>query len=126
MGTRIYLLKNCNWNWIPGSIYVWNWCDRTKSHSNNVNTTGFRVSFLFDCCQWPSTFWRACNGNYSIAAARNAWVGDLVCLCYGEQELRRAMDGGGSNCIEEGLRNRQWEVSIRGSMKERGSMFFLV
>jgi hypothetical protein len=47
-------------------------------------------------------------------------------LCYGEQELCQAMDGGGSDCIEKGLRNGQWEVSIRGSMKERGGMFFLV
>jgi hypothetical protein len=36
------------------------------------------------------------------------------------------MDGGGSDYIEKGLRNGQWEVSIRGSMKERGGMFFLV
>jgi hypothetical protein len=33
----------------------------------------------------------------------------LFCLfvCYGGQELRRAMDGGGSNCIEESLWNEQ-------------------
>ncbi len=36
-----------------------------------MNTTSFRVFFLFDCCQWPST----------IVVAMNAWVGDLVCLC---------------------------------------------
>jgi hypothetical protein len=36
------------------------------------------------------------------------------------------MDGGGSNCIEEGLRNGQRKVSIRSSMKEKGSRFFHV
>jgi hypothetical protein len=34
------------------------------------------------------------------------------------------MDGGGSYCIEEVLRNGQRKVSIRGNMKEKGSMFF--
>jgi hypothetical protein len=29
------------------------------------------------------------------------------------------MDGGGSICIEEGLRNGWRKVSIRGSMKEK-------
>jgi hypothetical protein len=33
------------------------------------------------------------------------------------------MDGGGSDW-EEGLWNGQSKVSIRGSMKERGGMFF--
>jgi hypothetical protein len=36
------------------------------------------------------------------------------------------MDGEGSNCIEEGLRNGRRNVSIRGSMKEKGNKFFLV
>jgi hypothetical protein len=36
------------------------------------------------------------------------------------------MDGGGSDCIEKGLRNRRRKVSIRGSMKEKGGRFFLV
>jgi hypothetical protein len=32
-------------------------------------------------------------------------MGRLFCLfvCYGGQELRGAMDGGGGNCIENGL-----------------------
>jgi hypothetical protein len=37
----------------------------------------------------------------SIIAARNAWVDNSICLCYEEQELSRAMDGGGSDSIEE-------------------------
>jgi hypothetical protein len=36
------------------------------------------------------------------------------------------MDGGGSDCIEEGLGNGLMEVRRRGSMKEKGGMFFLV
>jgi len=34
------------------------------------------------------------------------------------------MDGGGSDCIEEGLRNGWRKVSIRGSMKEKGAGSF--
>ncbi len=50
-------------------------------------------------------------------------MGKLLCLfvCYGGQELHRAMDGGGSYCIQEGLRNGRRKVSIRGSMKEKGA-----
>jgi hypothetical protein len=36
------------------------------------------------------------------------------------------MDGGGNNCIEEGLQDGWWEVRIRGSVKERGGKFFLI
>jgi hypothetical protein len=36
------------------------------------------------------------------------------------------MDGGGSNCIEEGLRNGRYEVKIKGSMEEKGGRFFRV
>ncbi len=36
------------------------------------------------------------------------------------------MDGGGRDYIEKGLRNGWQEVGIRGSMKEKGDMFFLV
>ncbi len=36
------------------------------------------------------------------------------------------MDGGGSDCIEEGLQNGRRKVNIRGSMKERGGRFFLL
>ncbi len=35
------------------------------------------------------------------------------------------MDGGGSDCIEEGLRNGWKKVSIRGSMKEKVVSSFL-
>jgi hypothetical protein len=38
-----------------------------------------------------------------IAITRNAWVSNYVCLCYGEKELHRVMDGGRSICIEEGF-----------------------
>jgi hypothetical protein len=44
-------------------------------------------------------------------------------VCYGRQELRRTMDGGGNNCIGEGLRNGRRKVSI---MKEKATQFFLV
>jgi hypothetical protein len=39
--------------------------------------------------------------NYFVTATRNAWVGNLVCLCCGEQEVHQVMDGGGNNCIEK-------------------------
>jgi hypothetical protein len=38
-------------------------------------------------------------------------------VCYGGQELCRAMDGRGSDCIKEGLRNGRRKVSIKGRMK---------
>jgi hypothetical protein len=62
----------------------------------------------------------------SITIARNAWVGYSICLCYGGQELHRAMDGRGSDCIKKGLRNRQRKVSIKGGMKEKegGSFWY--
>ncbi len=41
-------------------------------------------------------------------------------VCYGGQELRRAMDGGRSDYIEEGLWNGRRKVNIR-SMKEKGA-----
>jgi hypothetical protein len=34
------------------------------------------------------------------------------------------MDGGGSNCIEEGLQIGRRKVSIRGNMKEKVGVFF--
>jgi hypothetical protein len=51
-------------------------------------------------------------------------MGRLLCLftCYGGQELRRAMDGGRSNCIEESMWNGQRKVSIRRSMKAKGGV----
>jgi hypothetical protein len=53
-------------------------------------------------------------------------MGRLLCLfvCYGGQKLRCAMDGGGSICIEEGLRNGWSKVSIRCSMKEKSTILF--
>jgi hypothetical protein len=60
-------------------------------------------------------------------------MGGLLCLfvCYEGHELRHTMDGGGSVCIEEGLRNGRRKVSIRSSMKEKAMIlsrmfFFLV
>jgi hypothetical protein len=44
-------------------------------------------------------------------------------VCYEGHELRHAMDGGGSDYIEEGLQNGQMKVSIKGSMKEKGASF---
>jgi hypothetical protein len=45
-------------------------------------------------------------------------------MCYGGHELRCVMDGGGNNCIEEGLQNGQRKVSIRGSMEEKMVVIF--
>jgi hypothetical protein len=45
-------------------------------------------------------------------------------VCYGGQELHRAMDGGGSDCIKEGLRNGRRKVSIKGSMKVKVVVIF--
>jgi len=102
-------------------------CDRTKSHYNNVNAMGFRVSFfclivvngrqLFARLQ-QKLFYYCCK----------ECMGRRLCLfvCYGEQELRWAMDGERSDCIEEGLQNGWWEVRIKGSVKEKGGRFFLV
>jgi hypothetical protein len=54
-------------------------CDQTESHSDNVNTTSFYgFVFLFLVV---INFLHANGGNYSVAIARNAWVGSLVCLC---------------------------------------------
>jgi hypothetical protein len=60
-------------------------------------------------------------------------MGRLFCLfvCYGEQKLCHAMDGGGNVCIEEGLRNGRRMVSVRSNMKEKvvvlsGMQFLLV
>jgi len=55
-------------------------------------------------------------------------MGRQPCLfvCYGKQELRREMDGGGSDCIEERFAKLMVEGKIRSKMKKRGGMFFLV
>ncbi len=55
-------------------------------------------------------------------------MGRQPCLfvCYGKQELRREMDGGGSDCIEKRFAKLTVEGKIRGRMKERGGRFFLV
>ncbi len=53
-------------------------------------------------------------------------MGRLFCLfvCYGGQELHCAMDGGGSDYIKKGLRNRRRKVNIRGRMKEKEGRSF--
>ncbi len=51
-------------------------------------------------------------------------MGRLLCLfvCYGGQESRGAMDGGGGSYIEDGLAEGMAEANIKRSMrkKERG------
>jgi hypothetical protein len=88
---------------------------------------GFRFCFIVFISHHLFAFLRR---EYIHHAARNAWVGYYVCLYYGGQKLRYAMDGGGSVCIEEGWRNGRRKVSIRGSMKEKvvvlSSMRFLL
>jgi hypothetical protein len=53
-------------------------------------------------------------------------MGRLFCLfvCYGGQKLHRTMDGGGSVCIKEGLRNGRRKANIRGNMKEKAIVLF--
>jgi len=55
-------------------------------------------------------------------------MGRRPCLfvCYGKQELRQEMDGGGSDYIEERFAKLTVEGKIRSRMKERGGRFFLV
>jgi hypothetical protein len=87
-------------------------CDQTENHSNNVNTTGFRVPFLF---VWllsiVDNFLYACSGNCSIAVTRNAWVGNLVCLCvmenrnYTKQWMVERVTP-----LKKGLCNSRWKV----------------
>jgi hypothetical protein len=63
----------------------------------------------------------SCSGNLSITVARNAWVGYSVCfcvMCYGVQESRGAMDGGGGSCIEDGLVEGTTEASIKREYEE--------
>ncbi len=56
-------------------------------------------------------FLHACGGNYSVAAARNAWVGNLVCLCVMENrsciELWMVV---GATALKKGLHNWRWKV----------------
>ncbi len=45
-------------------------------------------------------------------------------VCYGVQESRDAMDGGGRSCIEDGLAEGTSGRSIKGKMrKEEGEVF---
>jgi hypothetical protein len=40
-------------------------------------------------------------------------------VCYGVQESRNTMDGGGGSCIEDDLVEGTAEASIRGSMRKK-------
>jgi hypothetical protein len=67
---------------------------------------------------WKKNFYYCCK----------ECMGRRPCLVvwFGEQELCRVMDGGGRDCIEEGLQNGRCKVKIRGNMKEKGGRFFLM
>jgi hypothetical protein len=56
-------------------------CDRTIGHPSSVNTTKFYGFILFLLFLSAVTFFYPCSGNFSIIAARNAWVGYSVYLC---------------------------------------------
>jgi hypothetical protein len=68
-----------------------------------VNTTSFRVFFfiIFNGYQLLN----ACDENSLFLL--QGMLGWQPCLfvCYGGQELRQTMDGGGSDYIEKGLQN---------------------
>jgi hypothetical protein len=71
-----------------------------------VNTTSFRVSYFCLIIVNGRQLLHACGGNsfYFYCKECMGWQSCLF-VCYGRQELRRTMDGGGSDCIEEGLQN---------------------
>jgi len=73
--------------------------DRTIGHPNSVNTTCFKVLFLF---YLAINFLHACGMNMSIAIARNAWIGNFVCLCVMENR----------SCVE------QWMVEGMTALKK--------
>ncbi len=83
-------------------------CDRTIGYFSSVNTTivvGFHFVLLFSLAV---TFLHSYGGNFSITAARNTWVGYSICLCVMEvKSCTTRLDGGGSNYIEESLRNER-------------------
>jgi hypothetical protein len=98
-------------------------CDQTIGHLTSVNTTiFFRVLFCF--IVFISRHLFAFLRQEFLHHYCKECMGRLLCLfvCYGGQELHRAMDGEGSNCIEESLRNGRRKVSIRRSMKEKGGV----
>jgi hypothetical protein len=77
-------------------------CDQTTSDLNSVNTTGFRVSF-FCFIIFISHQLFACLRREYVHRCRKECMGRQLSLfvCYGKQELRRTMDGGRNDCIEE-------------------------
>jgi len=88
---------------------------------------GFCFVLLFSLAV---TFLHSCSGNFSITAARNAWVGYYVCLCYGVQESRDAMDGGGGSYIGwfgerdgRSKHKREYEEERRGPVGVLGCFF---
>jgi len=77
-----------------------------------VNTIVFIVNFL-----------HACNGNYSVVAARNVCVGNLVCLCVMEnRSYTERWVAEGVIALKKGLCNRRVEGKIRRS--KGGSSFW--
>ncbi len=46
-----------------------------------MNTTGFKVLFFVLLFSLAVNFLHARGGNMSIFVARNAWVGNFICLC---------------------------------------------
>jgi hypothetical protein len=101
-----------------GYLQVWGWrcpntpethytevgssCDRTAGHANSVNTTGFLVSF-FCFVVFISHQLFACLRREYVHCCCKECTSRQLCLfvCYGEQELRQTMDGGGSDGIED-------------------------
>jgi len=80
---------------------LWSNCDRTKNHSNSVNTMGFRVSFfcliVVNSCQlFACLCWKLFHSCYKECVGRQP----CLFVCYGKHELHQTMDGGGSDYIE--------------------------
>ncbi len=107
--------------------YTINHCDWTAGHPNNVNTTSFRVSFFVLLFSLAINFLHACDGNMSIDAARNAWVGNFVCLCVMENKscAKRWMVEGATT-FKKGLRNWRWKVRLEGEWRSKVGGSFLV
>ncbi len=64
-------------------------------------------------------FLHANGENYSVAVARNAWVGSLVCLCYGEQICTKLWMVEGVATLNGGLCSRTVEGKIRSKIEEQ-------
>ncbi len=91
-------------------------CDQIAGHPNSVNTIDF-LGFCFCFIVFISRRHFAClRWEYVHPYCKECMCRQLyLFVCYGIQELHRAMDGKGSDCIEKGLHNGR---SKRGGMKE--------